>query len=94
MPSMQVSDSISKKLEYAGKKTSKTFAMIKSEMDEKAKRKNKSQSRVGWGWCWCWRVNPCLADQVDEVAYVDKQRNIAISLGERDVKADVKAKNK
>ena len=30
----------------------------------------------------------------DEVAYVDKQRNIAISLGERDVKADVKAKNK
>ena len=47
MSSMQVSDSISKKLEYAGKKTSKTFAMIKSEMDEKAKRKNKSQSRVG-----------------------------------------------
>ena len=43
----QVSDSISKKLEYAGKKTSKTFAMIKSEMDEKAKRKSKSQSRVG-----------------------------------------------
>ena len=34
------------------------------------------------------------AEQVDEVAYVDKQRNIAISLGERDVKADVKAKNK
>ena len=28
------------------------------------------------------------------MAYVDKQRNIAISLGERDVKADVKAKNK
>ena len=26
--------------------------------------------------------------------YVDKQRNIAISLGERDVKAEVKAKNK
>ena len=43
----QVSDSISKKLEYAGKKTSKTFAMIKSEMDEKAKRKSKSQSKVG-----------------------------------------------
>ena len=43
----QVSDSISKKLEYAGKKPSKTFAMIKSEMDEKAKRKSKSQSRVG-----------------------------------------------
>ena len=36
----------------------------------------------------------CHAEQVDEVAYVDKQRNIAISLGERDVKADVKAKNK
>ena len=39
-------------------------------------------------------VAHCLAAQVDEVAYVDKQRNIAISLGERDVKADVKAKNK
>ena len=35
-----------------------------------------------------------MTEQVDEVAYVDKQRNIAISLGERDVKADVKAKNK
>ena len=32
--------------------------------------------------------------QVQEVAYIDKQRNIAISLGERDVKADVKAKHK
>ena len=45
----QVSDSIAKKLaqqEYVGKKPSKTFALIKSEMDEKAKRKSKSQSRV------------------------------------------------
>ena len=87
----QVSDSISKKLEYAGKKTSKTFAMIKSEMDEKAKRKSKSQSRVSMV---DFQVSHCLSEQVDEVAYVDKQRNIAISLGERDVKADVKAKNK
>ena len=33
--------------EYVSKKPSKTFALIKSEMDEKAKRKNKSMSRVG-----------------------------------------------
>ena len=35
-----------------------------------------------------------ISSQAQEVAYIDKQRNIAISLGERDVKADVKAKNK
>ena len=29
-----------------------------------------------------------------EVAYVDTQRNMAVGLGEQDVKADVKAKNK
>ena len=52
------------------------------------------QGGYGGGWWACWDDNQCLADQVDEVAYVDKQRNIAISLGERDVKADVKAKNK
>ena len=93
--SWKVSDSQAKKMgqsEYVSKKPSKTFALIKSEMDEKAKRKNKSMSRVGilsWEHLICWP-----AEQVDEVAYVDKQRNIAISLGERDVKADVKAKNK
>ena len=32
--------------------------------------------------------------QVQEVAYVDAQRNVAVTLGERDVKADVKAKKK
>ena len=48
----QVSDSIARKLEYAGKKPSKTFALIKSEMDEKAKRKSKTQSRVGIWWWW------------------------------------------
>ena len=32
--------------EYISKKPSKTFALIKSEMDEKAKRKSKSVSRV------------------------------------------------
>ena len=50
--------------------------------------------KAGWVWWWWWHANQYLTDQVDEVAYVDKQRNIAISLGERDVKADVKAKNK
>ena len=46
---LKVSDSIAKKMaqsEYVSKKPSKTFALIKSEMEEKAKRKNKSQSRV------------------------------------------------
>ena len=55
----QVSDSISKKLEYAGKKPSKTFAMIKSEMDEKAKRKNKSMSRVGILSCGTFDLLSC-----------------------------------
>ena len=31
---------------------------------------------------------------VQEVVYVDAARNMAVVLGERDVKADVKAKNK
>jgi hypothetical protein len=32
--------------------------------------------------------------QVEEVAYVDAQRNVAVTFGERDVKKDVRAKNK
>ena len=32
--------------------------------------------------------------KVEEVAYVDSQRNVAVTFGERDVKADVKAKNR
>ena len=32
--------------------------------------------------------------QVQEVAYVDGQRNVAVTFGERDVKADVNAKHK
>ena len=79
--------------EYVSKKPSKTFALIKSEMEEKAKRKNKSMSRVCTKCIICEKCQVSSL-QVDEVAYVDKQRNIAISLGERDVKADVKAKNK
>ena len=32
--------------------------------------------------------------QLQEVEYIDKYRNIAISLGEKDVKSDIKAKNR
>ena len=32
--------------------------------------------------------------QNEEVAYVDAQRNVAVTFGERDVKKDVRAKNK
>ena len=32
--------------------------------------------------------------QIEETEYIDKYRNIAISLGEKDVKAEIKAKNK
>ena len=32
--------------------------------------------------------------QVEEVAYVDAQRNVAVTFGEKDVKLAVKAKNK
>jgi hypothetical protein len=32
--------------------------------------------------------------KIEEVMYVDKQRNVAVALGERDVKADVNAKNR
>ena len=35
-----------------------------------------------------------LHRRTEEVAYVDAQRNVAVSLGDKDIKTDVKAKNK
>ena len=75
----------------------KAFAAIKTDLDEKERQKKRTRSNKVIQRAAAWskpKYYFAITTKVEEVCYVDVQRNMAVTLGERDVKADVKAKNK
>ena len=88
---------MSQSIENQKGRKNKAFSAIKTDLEEKERQKKKTRSNEvihTAGAVTKPRLYFAINTNVEEVCYVDVQRNMAVTLGERDVKADVKAKNK
>ena len=72
----------------------RAFAAIKTDLEERQRLKKTKSNKVLQGCKDMSLMQSCAQAQVEEVTYVDAARNMAVVLGERDVKTDVKAKNR